>query len=100
MSVAAVIGARINHVLRAFDQAGAYSPQTARSPEGLGLNPRLTHKRALLVLFRRGVLVEARSGLYFIDREAVDRMRTSQIAILCGSLIFICLLFFLPLIFG
>ena len=70
MGAAAVIIARQNRYLRAFEQAGAIAPERARSLADLGLrDSRIFHG-----LVRRGYIVAAAGG-YYVDLVRVAERR-------------------------
>lgn len=97
---ASVINVRMNQVLRQMIDAGALSPETARSAAALGLGPNLTHKRALLYLRRRGALVETQPGIYYVDIDAVHRTRKLQLTIIGIALVAALVILLIGILMG
>ncbi len=63
--MAAIISKRRRRVIRAFAEAGATSPETAKTPEELKLHGSLIVQAQQL----RGVLVEVEGGRYYLDED-------------------------------
>ena len=83
-AAAAVILLRERQLVEAFERAGATSPDRARSPEALGVDP---HGLGWRRLHERAVVREASvgAGRYYLDVEvwqAMRRMRRRMILIL------------------
>lgn len=96
----AVVNVRMRQVLKRMMDAGALSPETARSATALGLRPRLTHKQAIFYLRGRGALVETMPGFYYVDEEAVRRTGRLQLVILGIASAGLCLLLLFSLLMG
>ncbi len=85
MGAAAVVIARQNRYLRAFQQAGATSAECARSLADLGLRD----SRIFRGLLRRGYIVAAAGGYYVNMVRVAERRRRGRIiaAVLLGALL-------------
>lgn len=66
-----VLAWRIRQTVSRFREAGATSPEHARSLSDLGIRNGISIK----LLRRRGVLVEAGSERYYLDEAAYERWR-------------------------
>ena|SRR5579884_1579807 len=75
MSAAAVIIARQSRYLRAFQQAGATSPERARSLAELGLEDSFLFRG----LLRRGYVVAAAGGYYVDPVRVAERRRRARL---------------------
>jgi hypothetical protein len=96
-AAAAAIAMRERRMVEAFELAGATSPDRARTPDELRVDPSSIGWRRLR---DRAVIREesAGSGRYYLDREvwaAVRRMRMRLVAILLvvGVLIWVLVVF-------
>ena len=85
--MAAIIAKRRRRIIRAFAEAGATSPESARTPEELKLHGNLL----LHVQKLRGVLVEVEGGRYYLDeareREVVRLRRRLVLLLLLAAVI-------------
>jgi len=70
MSGVAII-ARQNRCMRAFEQAGATSPESARSLKQL----ELSRSPIFFLLVAHGVMIDVGSGRYYIDLAAAEEFR-------------------------
>lgn len=70
-SAAAAVMARQERYLRAFERAGATEPSRARTLAELGLSD----SRPFQTLVRRGYVIAASPGLYYVDADRVRRRR-------------------------
>jgi hypothetical protein len=90
MNAAAVIIARQNKYLRAFQQAGATAPECARDLADLGLRD----SRIFRGMLRRGYVMAAAGGFYVnLVRVAERRRRARLVAaiLLTAALMFVVL---------
>jgi hypothetical protein len=90
MNAIAVIIARQNRYLRAFQQAGATAPENARDLADLGLRD----SRMFRGLLRRGYVTAAASGFYVnLVRVAERRRRARMVAaiLFTAALLFVVL---------
>jgi hypothetical protein len=70
-SVAVVILIKEKHIVVAFREAGATSAPAAVVPATLGVNERVAFSK----LRRRGVLVEAAPGHFYLEEERWEALR-------------------------
>ena len=68
MTAASVV-IRQNRYIRKFRQAGATSPETARTPAELGVRESWLFRR----MADAGVFVDAGGGRYYLDAEETER---------------------------
>ncbi|MCA9312045.1 MAG: hypothetical protein KDA21_12610 [Phycisphaerales bacterium] len=76
-----VIGASRADAVGPYERAEAYTPERSRRPESLNV-PYKAIRRAL----KRGLLVAAGPGRYYLDRKAVARRDRNRL-LLWGSVI-------------
>jgi hypothetical protein len=74
---------RLENVIEKFRQQSAVSPETAKTPEELGLPPRFQEamKRRL---GRSGIFVEV-NGKYYLDEERLKQIQEQRLKIGSGS---------------
>ena len=96
----AVMGMRMNQVIRKYYDANALDASRACSASTLGLREKLTHKQALRVLRRNRVLVEAAPGCYYLDVDALYAMRRAQCIIVGVAFGLMLLWLLVPLLFS
>lgn len=98
--VTKVLGLRLNQVIETLAHAGALDAETARSVVALGLNPRLTHRRAIVYLKRRKVLIQMAPDVYYVNLEAVQSVRQLQYQVLGIALVLLGALLTVPAMIG
>ncbi len=94
MSAAVLVKLRIEKILRAYREAGALDPATARRPEDLGIASRLIFAR----LVKEGALVHSEDGRYYLDPIAVERYhrrRRTRIWAFVGAALLILVIYLL-----
>lgn len=87
----AIVAGKINRTIRSFDQAGAYTERSARTPEDLGVRKGVIFNR----LVNQGVLIELSLQRYFLHREnlaAYQNTRRKR-AIIVFLVLFIVIVF-------
>lgn len=82
MSTTMVVVAGTKRIIRAFRRAEATSPGTAKTPEEIGCRRNLSFRK----LERRGVLVDASGGRYYLDEDAAEEFATYRRTIFLLSL--------------
>jgi len=77
MNAGAIVAGKQNRYMRRFEDAGATSPASARTPEELGCRQSFVFKR----LVKQGVFVEAPGHRYYIDLVTAAAFRARRRAV-------------------
>jgi len=70
----AIVVHKINRIISYFEQAGAFTERSARTPEQLGVRTGLIFKR----LVNAGVLIETSGKRYYLHRENLAAFRSNR----------------------
>lgn len=93
-AIAAILILKEEELVAHMRLARALSPDTAKSPDDMGVDAR----RALARLMRHGVIHEASAGRFYLDEAAWDRFRSkrrNRVGILVGAVILTVIAFYL-----
>ncbi len=95
MTAASVV-IRQNRYIRKFRQAGATSPETARTPQEIGVRHSWLFRR----MADAGVFVDVGGGRYYLDEEGTEhylyRRWVRMIVVTAIGLIVLALVFMMP----
>lgn len=88
-AAAAAIVIRERHIVEAYRQAGAMSPDAAATPDSLGVSERM----AFRILVRDAVLRQTQPGFYYLDELSWDakqgiRRRVALVMLAIAAVLF------------
>ncbi len=78
-------------IIRAFKNAGAVSPESAKSLDSLGLAESVMFK----IQRRKGVIVQTEAALFYLDKERAAAGVRFRLAVLFAAIILLIVLLFI-----